>query len=563
MKRNVIALIVCGMFFFSFSAFAGPLPDTGQTECYNDVGDIIPCPEPGEAFYGQDGNYLINPPSYTKLDASGNDLPDTATSWAMVRDNVTKLIWEVKTEDGSIHDKDDVYIWQDAQDVFIEQVNVEKFGGHSDWRLPNQRELGSIVDYTVLMPAINALYFPNTVSSHYWSATTYVSSTSYAWGVSFYVGEKHSLINKSDGHYVRAVRSGQVAPLDHLVINLDGTVTDTNSGLMWQQGTMGPMVWKNALSECEHLTLGGYDDWRPPNNLELESIIDYTLYSPAINQTAFPNTVSSHYWSATTSRGNMGSAWAVEFRSGMGLTKRKPDGLYVRSVRGGQPLLLDHLFISAPLQGSIVEEGDSVIIRWDTAGIGGNAKISISREGGKTGTFETIVGSTKNDGRYNWTVTGPNSVNCMLKIVPLDDPTKRTTQGLFSIGTVPAMCSVDIKANDSDTTITVSPSTPISIDISLDPGDEAGLNAELWIVVQQKWQFGMFQQSQYYAYVYPMGWQAGIYPCIVMPLSELSSINVLTSTLPIGEFEFFFLIDDNVDGIPDGTWMDSVKVTVQ
>ncbi len=41
---------------------------------------------------------------YPILDAGGNALPDTATSWVMVRDNVTKLIWEVRTDDGSVHD---------------------------------------------------------------------------------------------------------------------------------------------------------------------------------------------------------------------------------------------------------------------------------------------------------------------------------------------------------------------------------------------------------------------------------------------------------------------------
>jgi len=51
-------------------AVAGPIPDTGQTKCYDNT-EEIPCPQPGEPFHGQDGNYLINPPSYTKLDASG------------------------------------------------------------------------------------------------------------------------------------------------------------------------------------------------------------------------------------------------------------------------------------------------------------------------------------------------------------------------------------------------------------------------------------------------------------------------------------------------------------
>ena len=87
--------------FIAAFAFAAPVPDTGQTKCYNDTVEI-PCPSPGQPFYGQDANYSINPMSYTKLDGSGNALPDSATSWVMVRDNVTGLIWEMKTnKDGS------------------------------------------------------------------------------------------------------------------------------------------------------------------------------------------------------------------------------------------------------------------------------------------------------------------------------------------------------------------------------------------------------------------------------------------------------------------------------
>ena len=54
-----------------------PIPDTGQTKCYNDTVEI-PCPAPGEPFYGQDGNYTINLHSYTKLNAGGATLPDSA-----------------------------------------------------------------------------------------------------------------------------------------------------------------------------------------------------------------------------------------------------------------------------------------------------------------------------------------------------------------------------------------------------------------------------------------------------------------------------------------------------
>ena len=46
-----------------------------------------------------------------------------------MRDNVTGLIWEVKTDDGSVHDKDNTYCWDDAQSVFIAGLNSANFGG--------------------------------------------------------------------------------------------------------------------------------------------------------------------------------------------------------------------------------------------------------------------------------------------------------------------------------------------------------------------------------------------------------------------------------------------------
>ena len=432
MKRNVIALIVCGMFFVGFSAFAGPLPDTGQTKCYDNDGEIT-CPEPGEAFYGQDGNYLINPPSYTKLDAAGNDLPDSATSWVMVRDNVTGLIWEVKTDDDSVHDKDIVYPWQDAQDVFVAQVNAETFGGHSDWRLPTIQELSSISALGRYDPAVNEEYFPNTMSSNYWSSTTNAGSTNDAWYVYFSLGTGYWLL-KSSSFYVRAVRGGQSGLLDHLVINGDGTVTDTATGLMWQQSTMEPRGWESALESCQGSTLGGYGDWRLPNRRELNSIVDYTVYDPAVNEEYFPNTMSSYYWSSTTHAIYTNDAWGVQFYYGGGYGSDYTSfSFYVRAVRSGQNWLLGHLIISAPSQGSMWKGGDIMPISWDTSGISGNVKISISSQGGKDGTFQTIIDSTPNNGSYDWTVNVAASVNCVLRVEPVSDATKGTSQGLFSI----------------------------------------------------------------------------------------------------------------------------------
>ena len=201
-------LAVCGM------AMAGPVPDTGQTKCYNDAAgsNEIPCPQPGEPFYGQDAQYNINPQSYTKLDAQGNDLPDSADEWIMVRDNVTELVWEVKTDDESIHDRDNMYTWHNTEN-FINALNSENFGGYSDWRMPTVKELSSIVNSGVYKPTINTAYFPDTMSSGYWSSTTHVGYTDVALLVGFDYGGVSSY-DKSYSYYVRAVRGGLHIPGD-------------------------------------------------------------------------------------------------------------------------------------------------------------------------------------------------------------------------------------------------------------------------------------------------------------------------------------------------------------
>ena len=75
--------------------------------------------------------------------------------------------------------------------------------------------------------------------------------------------------------------------------------------------------------------------------------------------------------------------------------------------------------------------------------ISGNVKISISRSGGKAGTFEIITESTENDGYYLWSINGSASVNCVLKIEPLTDTSKATSQGLFTLyGPTPTVSSI-------------------------------------------------------------------------------------------------------------------------
>ncbi|MBU2548450.1 MAG: DUF1566 domain-containing protein, partial [Proteobacteria bacterium] len=294
------------------------VPDTGQSASFTDT-------------IGEDSDYRINTPSYTKLDASGNDLPDNAVSWSMVRDNITGLVWEVKTDDGGIHDRDNTYGKVDASNIFITQLNSDDFGGYSDWRLPGVRELSSLVHSGVTNPAIDTGFFPNTqFSTNYWSNETLNNNNPLAWSIHFGTGAVAAL-DKGSALYVRAVRGSRF--VSSLKDNGDGTVTDINSGLMWQQVSISARAWENALSYCENLALGGYEDWRLPTWKELQSIVDLGRSAPAIDG-IFTNTESGNYWSSTSCTGDT-NKWTLNFEYGYVEKKDPTLSLFVRAVRGG------------------------------------------------------------------------------------------------------------------------------------------------------------------------------------------------------------------------------------
>ena len=225
-KARMGIWIFWGIIFWGFSVFAGSVPDTGLTTCYDEDGNVITCPSPGQNFYGQDANYTIKPLSYTKLDGNGNALPASAASWVMVRDNVTGLIWAVKTDDGSIHDRLNTYTWYDPDpatnggnagtpgegtdtDDFINALNSAGFGGYSDWRVSTRQELNSICDYGRSGPAIKTEYFPNLsgLTETYWTSTTWAYSIESAWNI-YFSSCGISWSPKYNYLRVRAVRGG-------------------------------------------------------------------------------------------------------------------------------------------------------------------------------------------------------------------------------------------------------------------------------------------------------------------------------------------------------------------
>ncbi|MCP4361435.1 MAG: DUF1566 domain-containing protein [Chloroflexi bacterium] len=282
------------------------LPDTGQTISYTNT-------------FGEDSDYSINPPTYT-------DNGDTVT------DEVTGLIWqknEVLTTTTNV-----------AANAYCDTLSL---GSYSDWRLPASHELYSLVDFSTSNPPLNSTTFTNTVSADYWwSSTQKADGTSNYWAVNSGggLGPKPESEAQTHDFYVRCVRddlSSAVSP--SFTDNGDETVTENNTSLMWQQDGTSSMTWEAALTQCEDLTLAGYEDWRLPNIKEIRSISDDdNLYHPSVSTTYFTLTetyskTTTIYWSSTTRENKTTQAWFVDFYYGLVSHENKTDTGYVLCVR--------------------------------------------------------------------------------------------------------------------------------------------------------------------------------------------------------------------------------------
>ena len=164
--------------------------------------------------------------------------------------------------------------------------------------------------------------------------------------------------------------------------NGDGTITDNNTGLMWEKkddsggihGQDNTYTWgmtaapytMNGTMVTEFLAalnrppcFANHCDWRIPNVRELQSIVDYEVAFPGpVVDAAFHNAAGclgctdvtrascscthsnsgggqDYYWSSTTTRTDQQGAWTTEFSFGTVGNNLKSDTLYVRAVRGG------------------------------------------------------------------------------------------------------------------------------------------------------------------------------------------------------------------------------------
>jgi len=167
---------------------------TGQAGCWNSTGASISC-----AGTAQDAALKKGVP-FQYVDNGDGTITDLST----------QLTWEKLGAAGSVHDINYAGTWPDAF-LKVATMNGSNFAGHDDWRLPNVRELLTLVDYGIdtssgrsMTPSVfdhdcevgcTVATCSCTAQADYWTSTTQTNETSSAWavsfrdGVSFYAGK--------------------------------------------------------------------------------------------------------------------------------------------------------------------------------------------------------------------------------------------------------------------------------------------------------------------------------------------------------------------------------------
>jgi hypothetical protein len=309
---------------------------TGQSSCYDNNGKVVPC---GDS--GQDGEFKAGIPwPQERFSVAGE----------LVLDHLTGLRWLRNANPAEFP-----VTWQEAFD-YVFRMNREKMGGHTDWRVPNRRELRSLMSFDTLRPALPGKHpFENIFLGWYWTSTTAAIHPDYAWyvhmeGARMFYGRKdqYYLLWPVCGHGRGILpKTGQKKCYDHggneiscpgrgqdgeLQTGLDWpeprfvvrqeAVLDRLTGLYWLRNAdvnAGILSWEESLHSIRRLDQplpGKLMRWRLPTINELESLIDCSRHTPALPGGHPFENVRDVYWSSTTSFFEPAWAWALYLNKG-------------------------------------------------------------------------------------------------------------------------------------------------------------------------------------------------------------------------------------------------------
>lgn len=145
------------------------------------------------------GIQASNPTSVYVVDSANGTVTDTRTG--LMWDRCARGLSGVGCATGAAS----TFTWQGALDA---AATIGTYKGYNDWRLPNLKELRSLVEECRFNTSINDFAFPNTPGAFVWSGSPFAGGATFVWVVSFYGGDA-SVRFRSFPYQVRLVRAGQ------------------------------------------------------------------------------------------------------------------------------------------------------------------------------------------------------------------------------------------------------------------------------------------------------------------------------------------------------------------
>ncbi|MBF0539303.1 MAG: DUF1566 domain-containing protein, partial [Nitrospirae bacterium] len=354
-----------------------------------------------------------------------------------VTDNLTGLVWTKSADTPTVGScTGGKMTWQKALD-YVKCLNTSKYLGQNDWRLPNRKELFSLIDRGSTSPAIMLNYpFVNVQLDFYWSSNTNTSGApTYpplnALGVSMidggvYNGKKTDSVGYAwpvrgdstasptpaptptptpapigivslprtgqvrcwdeSGNVIDCAGTGQDGELRKGVVwpahprftdNGDNTMTDRLTGLMWPKDAGSPTVGsckgpdeysqfslKMALDYVDCLNTAKYlgqNDWRLPNIVELESLVNAEYGSQSstwLPSQGFLNVYWGNYASSTTNASDTSTSWTVFMQEAGVYNTWNISFMKVWPVRGGDAGAAGNAYTWATGQRTSYYKGD-------------------------------------------------------------------------------------------------------------------------------------------------------------------------------------------------------------
>lgn len=359
-----------------------PVARTGQTACWDTAGIPVACPGTGQDGDKQAGVAWPNP----RFEDNGD---------GTVTDNLTCLIW-LKDSDCFANMN-----WEPAlaaaNGLAQGECGLTDNSQPGDWRLPNIRELYSLIDFMAKSPALPGGFFNynsgqimfwtssnNTLPEKFRALAININDGRMDWrNKSGFMGSGEATMRPvrsgscpqttvpaslprtgqtdcwdADGTQAPCAGTGQDGdkqagtawPNPRFTNNNNGTVTDNLTGIVWLQdaGCFSPGDWQSALDDANGLGHGAcglsdnsqQGDWRLPNILELMSIIDHGRSNPALpDQQPFMG-IKNSYWTSSTYFPQLTDAWRVDLDYGFAWVQSKSDttdgDTYVWPIRGGK-----------------------------------------------------------------------------------------------------------------------------------------------------------------------------------------------------------------------------------